>query len=396
MFDGRFVNNAWLQEAPDPITKLTWDNAALLSPATAKKLGVGLGDVISIERNGRKVEGPVMVQPGQADDTVVIAVGYGRTKVGQVGEGPGSTRIRFARRIRSDTERDSTSRKPAALIRWRARRNTTIRKSPSSPASRTKLRVRWSAKRTIEEYKKEPNFANEMVEHPPLSPLYGDYDYSKGQQWAMAIDLNACIGCNACMVACVAENNIGVVGKEQVARGREMHWIRLDRYYTGSVEEPQAVTAPVTCMQCETAPCENVCPVAATVHSPEGLNDMVYNRCVGTRYCSNNCPYKVRRFNFLNWHKNEAEVTEDGVQPRGDGSHARRDGKVHVLRAAHPERQDPGPNRESALAEGRRSYAGLRASLPGRVHRLRQCERSGKPSRQDEAVARAITACSRN
>jgi molybdopterin-containing oxidoreductase family iron-sulfur binding subunit len=315
VFDGRFVNNAWLQEAPDPITKLTWDNAALVSSATAKKLGVTMGDVVAIERNGRKVEGPVMIQPGQADDTVVISVGYGRTKVGQVGEGTGFN----AYKIRTlDSYGYGTGYNVSKTGRTYPLARTQefdYQAEPQLVSFQDSVARPLVREATIEQYKKEPNFANEMVEHPPLKSLYGDYDYSKGQQWAMAIDLSACIGCNACMVACVAENNIGVVGKEQVARGREMHWIRLDRYYTGSVDEPQAITAPVTCMQCETAPCENVCPVAATVHSPEGLNDMVYNRCVGTRYCSNNCPYKVRRFNFLNWHKNEAEVTKMVYNP---------------------------------------------------------------------------------
>jgi MoCo/4Fe-4S cofactor protein with predicted Tat translocation signal len=315
VFDGRFANNAWLQEAPDPITKLTWDNAALLSPATAKKLGVSLGDVIAIERAGRKVEGAVMVQPGQADDTVVIPVGYGRTKVGQVGQGAGfnAYKIRTSDSFGFGTGFNVT--KTGRTYPLARTQEYDYQEEPKLVGFQNDISRPLIREGTIEEFKKEPNFANEMVEHPPLRSLYGDYDYSKGQQWAMAIDLNACIGCNACMIACVAENNIGVVGKEQVARGREMHWIRLDRYYAGSIEEPQAVTAPVTCMQCETAPCENVCPVAATVHSPEGLNDMVYNRCVGTRYCSNNCPYKVRRFNFLNWHLNEAEVTKMVYNP---------------------------------------------------------------------------------
>jgi molybdopterin-containing oxidoreductase family iron-sulfur binding subunit len=309
-YDGRFNNNAWLQEVPDPVTKLTWDNAALLSPKMAAKLGVETGDRISISRNGRSIEAPVLVQPGQADESLTVALGYGRRTVGRVGEGTGfnAYQIRTAdtfnfgtgfsvakiggRYPLVTTQEHHTLEEPE-LVGW------------MPPTTRAIVR-----EGTLATYNHEPNFAQEMVEHPPLKSLYGDYDYSRGQQWAMAIDLNTCVGCNACTVACQAENNIPVVGKEQVARGREMHWIRLDRYYTGSVEDPQAVTAPIPCMQCETAPCENVCPVAATVHSPEGLNDMVYNRCVGTRYCSNNCPYKVRRFNYLNWWDGVPEQTK--------------------------------------------------------------------------------------
>jgi molybdopterin-containing oxidoreductase family iron-sulfur binding subunit len=298
-YDGRFSNNAWLQEVPDPITKLSWDNAAHVSPATAQKLGVEMGDVIAIERGGRKVQAPVMVQPGQADDSITVSLGYGREKVGRVGAGTGFNayliRMSDGLGFGSGYQVSKTGEK-YPLVRTQ---EYDLQQEPKlvdfMPAEHRPL----LREGTIEHFKKQPHFAQEMVEHPPLRSLYGDYDYSKGQQWAMAIDLNTCIGCNACTIACQAENNIAVVGKEEVARGREMHWIRLDRYYSGTVEDPQSITAPIPCMQCETAPCENVCPVAATVHSPEGLNDMVYNRCVGTRYCSNNCPYKVRRFNFL-------------------------------------------------------------------------------------------------
>jgi molybdopterin-containing oxidoreductase family iron-sulfur binding subunit len=309
-YDGRFNNNVWLQEAPDPITKLTWDNAALISPASAKKLGVEQGDVISIERNGRKVEAAVLIQPGQADDSITLPLGYGRTTVGRAGEGSGFN----AYAIRTS---DTIGYGSGFNVTKTGRRYPLVQTQEHNSLEEPHLVgfqphvVRPIVREgTLEHFKKEPNFAQEMVEHPPLRSIYGDYDYSKGQQWAMAIDLNSCIGCNACTIACQAENNIPVVGKEQVARGREMHWIRLDRYYTGSAEDPKAITAPIPCMQCETAPCENVCPVAATVHSPEGLNDMVYNRCVGTRYCSNNCPYKVRRFNYLAWHHDAAESTK--------------------------------------------------------------------------------------
>jgi molybdopterin-containing oxidoreductase family iron-sulfur binding subunit len=310
VYDGRYANNAWLQENPDPITKLTWDNAALVSPATARQLGVSTGEIISIERNGRKLEAPVLVQPGQADNSIALSLGYGRRKSGRVAEGAGvnAYSVRF-----SDTFAFGTGYKTSKTGGTYPLVQTQEHHTMTEPLTgNTRPMVREA---TLEHFRKEPGFAEEMVEHPPLRSIYGDYDYSRGQQWGMTIDLNACIGCGACTIACQAENNISTVGKRQVSFGREMHWIRVDRYYTGDENDPHAVTQPVPCMQCETAPCENVCPVAATVHSPEGLNDMAYNRCVGTRYCSNNCPYKVRRFNFLNWHEGESEIHKAVYNP---------------------------------------------------------------------------------
>jgi molybdopterin-containing oxidoreductase family iron-sulfur binding subunit len=305
VYDGRFANNGWMQEAPDPMTKLTWDNAALLSPATAKKMGVVQGDVIAIERRGRGIQAPVLIQPGQADNSVSIALGYGRTESGRVGKNVGVN----AYPLRTS---DAFTFATDASIRKITADTYPLAQTQNHHSMEGRPLVREAS---LEEYRKEPKFAQEMVEHPPLVGLYPDHDYSKGNQWGMAIDLTSCIGCNACLVACQSENNIPIVGKDQVIKGREMHWIRMDRYYTGSEEDPQVVTQPVTCMQCETAPCENVCPVAATTHSPEGLNDMAYNRCVGTRYCSNNCPYKVRRFNFLAWNYGTEEVQKMHYNP---------------------------------------------------------------------------------
>ncbi|HUS08750.1 MAG TPA: 4Fe-4S dicluster domain-containing protein, partial [Bryobacteraceae bacterium] len=306
-YDGRFANNGWLQELPDPMHKLTWDNAALLSPATARQIGVKHGDLIAIERAGRSLEAPVVVQPGYADNSIGIALGYGRTECGRIGKDVGANAYKLrtsdAFAFATDITVKKTGREyPLALTQ---EHNVVEPLGTAEVKTRIPTLIREA---TVEEFRKEPKFVQEFEEHPPLLSLYGDWDYSKGQQWGMAIDLNSCIGCNACMIACQAENNIPIVGKDQVARGREMHWIRLDRYYKGDENDPESVTQPIPCMQCENAPCENVCPVAATAHSPEGLNDMAYNRCVGTRYCSNNCPYKVRRFNFLNWHYGEAEV----------------------------------------------------------------------------------------
>ncbi len=307
--DGRYANNAWMQEAPEPMTKLTWDNAAQISPAMARDLKVETGQMVKLTVGSRSIELPALVTPGQANGSVAVLLGYGRTKVGRVGEGIGSN----AGLIRTSEGWSFTSGASIALASGERELAITQEhnsmREPDMPGRKGEMRpvVREA---TLEEFKHHPHFAPEIDEHLENFDLQGIHDYSKGYQWGMAIDLNLCIGCNACLIACNAENNIPVVGRDQIHRGREMHWIRLDRYYTGTEEDPQAVMQPIGCQQCEAAPCENVCPVAATVHSPEGLNDMAYNRCVGTRYCANNCPYKVRRFNYLDWHKHITPVQE--------------------------------------------------------------------------------------
>jgi molybdopterin-containing oxidoreductase family iron-sulfur binding subunit len=303
IFDGRFANNGWLQELPKPLTKLTWDNAALLSPATAERLGltyrVGTTggehgriytDLVELKYQGRKVRAPAWILPGQPDGCVTVHLGHGRTRAGRVGTGTGFNA--YALR---------TSEAP-----WGGPGLEIRRTGEQYPLACTQFHHNIEGRHlvragTIEEYRKNPQFAQQMEpEKPGDLTMYPGFPY-EGYAWGMAIDLNACTGCGACVVACQAENNIPIVGKTEVTRGREMHWIRIDRYYRGGLENPETYHQPVPCMHCENAPCELVCPVQATNHSAEGLNDMVYNRCVGTRYCSNNCPYKVRRFNFFQY-----------------------------------------------------------------------------------------------
>lgn len=285
LWDGRFANNGWLQELPNPLTKLTWDNAALLAPQTANEMGLTNGDVVTLTLPDRTVDAPIWITPGQMPGCVTVHLGYGRTRVGRVGEGAGFNAygLRTSDHLweMSGLEITKTG-KSLSLAETQGHFNM---------EGRDLLRVA-----PLQEFAANPNFTQE--EPAAETSLYPDKAYN-GYSWGMVIDLNACIGCNACMIACQAENNIPVVGKEQVLNSREMHWIRVDRYYEGSPDNPDAHFQPVPCMQCENAPCEVVCPVAATTHSAEGLNEMTYNRCVGTRYCANNCPYKVRRFNFL-------------------------------------------------------------------------------------------------
>ncbi len=306
-WDGRFANNAWMQEAPDPMTKLTWGNAALMSPATARAQSLTDGDVVTLSRGSYKLEAAVLIQPGQADQAVTISLGYGRTQCGRVGREVGFN----ANLIRASDAPWFTAGFSIAPTGKRHKHASTQEhgtiddKGVNAEHQNSRPVYREVS---IEEYQKNPKAIEEMSEIPELQSIYPERVYDQGYQWGMAIDLTACTGCNACVVACQAENNIPVVGKEQVTRGREMHWIRMDRYYVGPEDDPRAVEQPIPCMQCENAPCENVCPVAATTHSPEGLNDMAYNRCVGTRYCLNNCPFKVRHFNFLNFHKHEPEI----------------------------------------------------------------------------------------
>ncbi|HEY4818239.1 MAG TPA: TAT-variant-translocated molybdopterin oxidoreductase [Candidatus Acidoferrum sp.] len=314
--DGRFANNGWLQELPKPVTKLVWDNAALVGPNTSWNLGIThtvaarggehgqiVSTVVDIALSNSKVTAAGWITPGQAEGVVVLPLGYGRKQAGYTGTNKGFN----AYAVRTSNGL------------WRATAGAESVKKTGEEYSLgcTQYHFNIEGRKilsagTLEEYKKNPGFAHEGDETPPKTlTLYQEFKYP-GYAWGMAIDLNSCNGCNACVVACVAENNIPVVGKDQVLRGREMHWIRIDRYYNANTKtndprtndndalaNPETFFQPVPCMQCENAPCEQVCPVEATAHSAEGLNDMVYNRCIGTRYCSNNCPYKVRRFNFL-------------------------------------------------------------------------------------------------
>ncbi len=301
IFDGRFANNGWLQELPKPLTKLTWDNAALISPYTAERLGLRSGDMVELEYRGRSLRAPVWILPGHAPDSVTAHLGYGRSEAGRLGSGAGFNA--YAVRVSSNpwfglgVELRRTAGSATLACTQDHQGIDALKQASREAGRRNLLRVG-----TVAEFEKDPNFVREMGEEPaPELTLYPGYDYSSGYAWGMSINLNSCIGCNACVVACQSENNIPVVGKTEVTRGREMHWIRIDRYYKGELDHPEAYFQPVLCMHCENAPCEVVCPVAATVHSSEGLNQMVYNRCVGTRYCSNNCPYKVRRFNFFQY-----------------------------------------------------------------------------------------------
>jgi molybdopterin-containing oxidoreductase family iron-sulfur binding subunit len=286
--DGRFSNNAWLQELPKSLTKLTWDNAALISPATAERQNLVSGDVVELRQGGRTLRIPVWLAPGQAPDTLTLHLGYGRTRAGRAGNGAGFN----VNVLRTTAAPDTLA--GVDLVKTGETYDLACTQDHWSLEGRNLIRVATAA-----QYAADPEFARKQEEDPITGlTMYGDFKYD-GYKWGMAIDQNVCTGCNACVVACQAENNVPVVGKSQVLNGREMHWLRIDRYYTGDLENPDTYHQPMPCQQCETAPCEVVCPVSATQHNQEGLNDMVYNRCVGTRYCSNNCPYKVRRFNFL-------------------------------------------------------------------------------------------------
>ena len=302
IWDGQFANNGWLQELPKPLTKLTWDNAAMLSLATASGLGVKNGDVVRLRLQGREIQAPIWIMPGHADDAVTLHLGYGRRRTGRVGSGigfnPYAVRSSSAPWFGSGLEIAKTGDTYPLVTTQRHHIITGEHQKQEEEESVAAARRDLVRIASLEEFRKNPDFAKDPEEQTThAQSLYPGHKY-EGYAWGMAIDLNSCIGCNACVVACQSENNIAVVGKDQVARGREMHWIRVDTYFRGALENPETYNEIVLCMQCENAPCEDVCPVGATVHSPEGLNDMVYNRCVGTRYCSNNCPYKVRRFNF--------------------------------------------------------------------------------------------------
>ena len=311
--DGRFANNGWLQELPDPIHKLTWDNAVLLSPATAKQLGINKGDLIKITHQGVSIAVAAWLEPGHADQSLSLFLGYGQHQIGRIGK-PGAGYQPFTP-LPVHLNKGQTAGGGFNVYPLRSSRSMAV--IPSVQVEKLGITYplastqnHWSMEgrpqyreATLEEFRKDPHFAEEQVEVSHGKDLWKEHEYKDGYQWGMVVDLSRCTGCNACITGCQSENNIPIVGKKEVLNGREMHWIRVDRYFEGNADEAKLVEQPVTCLQCENAPCEQVCPVAATTHSDEGLNDMAYNRCIGTRYCMNNCPVKVRRFNFYDYHQ---------------------------------------------------------------------------------------------
>jgi MoCo/4Fe-4S cofactor protein with predicted Tat translocation signal len=305
ILDGRHANNGWLQELPRPFSKLTWDNAALLSPATAEALGVRSHDRLTVTAAGTSVTLPVWVQPGVARDTIAVALGFGRRAAGRVGTGVGTDVYPLR------TQANFWSRSVAATrANGQHRLATTQTHHSLEGTGERRYIVRAGTLGDLQAEPEYPKFVH-PVKHP-VSDLMPNFPYD-GYKWGMVIDTTVCTGCNACVTACQSENNVPIVGKEQVIIGREMHWIRVDAYYKGDLDNPEFYNMPVACQHCEKAPCEPVCPVAATVHDAEGLNVMVYNRCVGTRYCANNCPYKVRRFNYLQFAELATGATEQSL-----------------------------------------------------------------------------------
>lgn len=331
-YDGQYANSPWMLEMPDPVTKLVWDNAAYLSPASAEELGVSTGDLLRLSRGGvEPLTVPALVLPGHADRVITLPLGFGRERGGQHASGAGFDVYPFR-------TSDSLGFASGVEVAKAGGRYDLVQTQEHHSMEGRPLAI----DATLEQYRETPDFAQWRAPTPNVGPLWTQVDYSKPRppaqggtsyslipnareprpgappryKWGFVVDLSTCTGCSACVVACQAENNIPAVGKKQVARGREMHWMRIDRYFLGDdTSNPQVAVQPIACQHCEEAPCENVCPVNATVHSPEGLNDMAYNRCIGTRYCMNNCPYKVRRFNFLDWHGDLDDVEKMQFNP---------------------------------------------------------------------------------
>lgn len=292
LWDGRFGNNGWAQELPKPFTRVTWDNPALISPALAKELAVGNGDIVELRTDSAKLEIPVWILPGQAKRTISLHLGAGRYRCGHVGDKVGVNVYPLR-----------TTQRPWLVPGVQIRKTGEFHQIVSTQFHHAMDEREPVQTRTSEEFVRQAAPTDQLAKEPePDQTLFNFSERLTAEhQWGMVINLNTCIGCNACVLACQSENNIPVVGRDQVWRGRIMHWIRVDRYFEGEPDSPNFYHQPVPCMHCETAPCELVCPVEATNHSADGLNQMIYNRCIGTRFCSNNCPYKVRRFNFLHF-----------------------------------------------------------------------------------------------